>query len=77
MRDFCSGGGETSDTAAMHARWSYVARLFFSAVNRENGTLQHLPYAGSVMDQPARTLAVFELMQGAFMENLKAQMDRK
>jgi hypothetical protein len=77
MADFLAGGGPTSDTVEQHKKWGYIARLFFTCVNRENGTMQSLPFRGGVMDQPAKTLSVFETMQGLFMEHIKAQMDRK
>jgi len=70
MRDFLGGGAPGPDTAEYHGRWGYMARLFFMGINRENGTLQHLPYPGSLLQQPAKTLSVFEVMQGCFMEHV-------
>jgi hypothetical protein len=76
MRDFLAGGGPGRDTLEDHRRWGYLARLFFLGVNRENGTIQHLPFDGALMDQPSKVLAAFELMQGVFMEHLKKLTER-
>jgi hypothetical protein len=70
MLDFLSGGGPSDDTRAAHSRWGYIAKLFLMCVNKENGTLAILPEAGGLLDQPARTMSVFELMQGIFLERV-------
>lgn len=70
MMDFLGGGGANPDTAAMHRRWGYLARLFFMSIDKENGSLIHLPCDGPMLVQPARTLGVFELMQNIFVEHI-------
>lgn len=70
MRDFLDGGGPSTDTMEFHRKWGYLARLFFMSVDKERGSLLHLPYLVGVMEQPARTAAVFELMQNLFVEHL-------
>lgn len=70
MRDYLNGGGPSGDTAEMHHRWGYLARLFFLSIDKEHGSLLHLPYDVGLMDQPAKTLAVFEMMQGVFVEHV-------
>jgi len=74
MRDFLAGGGPSRDTMDMHKKWSYLARLFFMSVDKENGSLLHLPYDVGVLEQPARTMSVFELMQNIFVEHLNKLM---
>jgi hypothetical protein len=70
MRDFLLGGGAGPDTISMHRRWGYLARLFFISIDKENGSLIHLPSAGPLLDQPAKTLGIFELMQNIFVEHI-------
>lgn len=77
MRDFLSGGNATGDTIEYHRRWGYLARLFFMGVNRENGTIQHLPTRGGLLEQPARVMSVFEVMQGCFMEHVNKLAERR
>lgn len=77
MRDFLLGGHATADTAEYHKRWGYLARLFFMGVNRENGTMQHLPARGGLFDQPSKVLSVFEVMQGCFMEHINKLAERR
>ncbi len=69
MRDFLLGG-RSSDTVEMHLKWGYMARLFFMSVDKENGSLLHFPYDVGALQQPAKTLAVFELMQNIFVDRL-------
>ena len=76
MRDFLLGGGAGPDTIDMHRRWGYMARLFFMSADKEHGSLLHLPYPGSIMEQPAKTLAVFELMQNIFVEHLNKMAEK-
>jgi hypothetical protein len=70
MLDFLSGGGASSDTAAAHRKWGYIARLFFMSADKEHGSLLHLPCDGPMLAQPAKTLAVIELMQNIFVEHV-------
>jgi hypothetical protein len=70
MADFLMGGGAGPDTAEMHRRWGYLARLFFMSADKEHGSLVHLPCGGPLLGQPAKTLAVFELMQNIFVEHV-------
>lgn len=70
MLDFLNGGGPSRDTMAAHRKWSYLARLYFMAADKEHGSLLHLPYDVGLMYQPAKTLAVFECMQGVFVEHM-------
>jgi len=41
--------------------------LFFLSTDKEHGSLLHLPYDGPLMEQPAKTRAVIELMQNIFV----------
>jgi hypothetical protein len=70
MADFLQGGGASPDTMPCHRKWGYLARLFFLSTDKEHGSLLHLPYDGPLMEQPAKTLAVIELMQNIFVEHL-------
>lgn len=51
--------------------WAVVVQAFLGAVNRENGTLVHLPYAGGVLEQPYKTMQVFSLLQSIFIEEIE------
>ena len=38
------------------------------AVDREHGSLLHLPRSGGIMDQPYREMEIFAYLQGLFVE---------
>jgi hypothetical protein len=44
--------------------------MYLSVVNGENGSMQVLPYEGGFMEQPYRTMQVFEEIRGVFGEKL-------
>jgi len=44
--------------------------MYLLVVNGDNGSVPALPYAGGFMEQPYRTLQVFETIQGKFWEKL-------
>jgi hypothetical protein len=69
MRDRLCGGGPSPDTRDLWSRWGLLVQLFFWAINRENGTLQHLPYNVSLFDQPYKTMLAFDLLQGMFIDH--------
>ena len=51
--------------------------LFLGAVNRENGTLQSLPYSGGICEQPLRTLNLFLYLQNLFVQYIQENMNKK
>lgn len=51
-------------------RWGLMIQSFLASVNRENGSLLHLPFSGGAMEQPYKTMQVYEFLQGVFMEEI-------
>jgi hypothetical protein len=49
-------------------RWGVWVDAFLASANPMSGAIQHLPYEGGVMDQPARTMSVWRLLQSEFIE---------
>lgn len=56
-------------------RWMALINAFLAAVDRKTGSLLHLPVAGGALEQPYKTMQVFQLLQGVFGEELKKQAD--
>lgn len=50
--------------------------MFLTAVNHANGTIEHLPAAGGMFDQPVRTMQIMRLLQGIYIECMPKTMIR-
>lgn len=50
--------------------------MFVLAVNHANGTLEHLPAAGGMLDQPVRTMQVMKILQEVYVECMPKTMIR-
>jgi len=67
------GDHVTRATAPDVQRWGAIVQLYLLAVNGDNGSMQALPYEGGLLEQPWRTMQVFEALQGKFCERLHEQ----
>jgi hypothetical protein len=54
-------------------RWNAVIKLYLSVVDSENGAMHVLPYEGGLLNQPWRTMQVFEVIQSKFQQRLKEE----
>lgn len=50
--------------------------MFLQSVDRRTGSLLHLPFSGGVMEQPAKTMTIYNIMQNCFFKKLKADLDK-
>lgn len=45
--------------------------VFMNCINTRYGFLEHLPFSGSVMDQPVFAMMILGIMKGEFLVHLK------
>ena len=62
------GGYIPSDLQGLVPRWGMLISAFVAAVNPMSGALQHLPCAGGYLDQPCKTMDLWRLLQGVYIE---------
>jgi len=58
-------------------KWGIVIRLFLLSVNRENGTLMHLPTSGGLLNQPKKTMDVFLFLQEIFIRKMNEKIKKE
>ena len=64
-----SGGGYLpSEVREFVPRWGMLVSAFSGAVNPMSGAIQHLPCDGAYLDQPCKTMEVWRLLQGIWIE---------
>ncbi len=57
-------------------RWGGVIEMFLASVDREHGSILHLPYPGGVLQQPRRTLQVWRFLQSVYTEAIRNHLER-
>lgn len=72
-----SGGRITKDLEPYAVKWGMMIRQFLLCVNHENATIEHLPYEGGIMEQPYKTMQVFELLQSLFIKQIRKEQNKK
>lgn len=72
-----SGGRITKELEPYALKWGIIIRVFLMCVNHENATIEHLPYSGGIMEQPYKTMQVFELLQTLFIKQINKEQNRK
>jgi hypothetical protein len=45
-----------------------MIETFLAGANPMSGAIGHLPYAGGVMEQPSRTMGIWRMLQGEYIE---------
>lgn len=58
-----------------HLKWAPMINLFLLAVNRENGTIEHLPLGPGLCNQPDRTMKIFLFLQDIFIRHLNRKIE--
>ena len=57
-------------------RWLlYLTDIFLPIVDSETGDWRHLPFPGSMMDQPYMTMQILKLMQLNFRKHLSEKAE--
>jgi hypothetical protein len=56
-------------------KWGYLIEMFLVSVNRENGSIQHLPMEGGLFHQPSRTMEVFRFLQDKFIRRINKKIN--
>ena len=51
--------------------WAPWVELFLPLINNRHGFFQHFPFAGAYMDQPATTMRILRVIQGAYHKYLE------
>ena len=69
-----SGGALPESSRGAAEKWATAIRMFLMAVNRENGTLVHLPESGGLLDQPKRTMDIMLFLQNIFIRCIQKKM---
>lgn len=70
-RSVFNGHGIPTELEGEAMRWATMIQAFLSSVDRENGSLLHLPFSGGILEQPYRTMSVFSLLQSVFLEEIE------
>jgi hypothetical protein len=70
------GGHITHDYVPFVQKWGYCVRLFLVSVDHENASLVHLPCSGGVLEQPFRTMQVFEYLQSLFIKYVNKEQKK-
>jgi hypothetical protein len=60
-------------------KWGYLIEMFLVSVNRENGSIQHLPMDSGrfcgLFHQPSRTMKVFRFLQDKFIRRINKKIN--
>jgi len=60
-----------------YGRWlPYITDIFLPICESEHGDLLHLPFPGSLMDQPYMTMQVVLLVQAAYKSALSEKIEK-
>lgn len=73
-RAIICGEVPTSVTREPVKRWSAMIQAFLDCVDRKTGSLLHFPFSGGRFEQPSKTMMVFEVLQGVFIEMVNDQI---
>jgi len=69
-------GGNPADhteTAELWEKWHFLFSLFEFCKHSKYANLTQLPAAGGILDQPAKTMQVFQILQECWVEKLEAE----
>lgn len=61
---------EQPELAEIYYKWKLYFEIFLQSVDRRTGSYIHLPFAGGLMEQPAKTMSALGVMQSEFFEKL-------
>ena len=77
-RLFFKGGNPAAleETKEAWEKWNYFFTSFLFMRDARYGNILHLPFEGGVLNQPAKTMAVYGIIQTLFCEKLMEDMDK-
>ena len=55
-------------------KWEPLIKAFLNCVDRRTGSLLNLPFEGGYFDQPSKVMTIFTMLEGLFLEQLKAEI---
>lgn len=71
-----NGGMLDTEIEAYAKKWALFFKLFYTAIERKNGSILHLPFSGGIMEQPAKTMEVIRFLQSLWIEKIADEMDK-
>lgn len=54
----------------------YVTDVFLPSIDSESGDYRHLPFAGSIMEQPYMTMQILNLIQLNYRKHLSEKVEK-
>lgn len=54
----------------------YITDIFLPSINSDNGDFIHLPFPGSIIDQPYMTMQILKLIQLNYRKVLSDRMEK-
>ena len=70
-------GRKDRDVFREYARWlPYITEIFLPICDSERGDLLHLPFPGSLMDQPYMTMQIILLVQDGYRKVLSERAEK-
>jgi hypothetical protein len=72
-------GGNPADheeTAELWQKWHFLFEMFEFCKHSKYASLTQLPAAGGILDQPAKTMQVFQVLQGCWVEKLESEIQK-
>lgn len=67
---FNGGSVVDPEIQRIERRWGWLLELFLQMVDRRSGSFLHLPFAGSVLEQPAKLMSALVSFQRYFIEKI-------
>lgn len=53
-----------------YRKWQLFFKIFYTCIDRKNGSLLHLPFSGGVLEQPSKTMEVIRYLQSLWIEKI-------
>ncbi len=70
-------GRRSDEMLREYGRWlPYITELFLPACDSEHGDLLHLPFPGSIADQPYMTMQIILLVQDGYRKMLSERVEK-
>ncbi len=64
------------ETRESYTKWKTFFDYFLFSVDRRTGSFLHLPFSGGSFEQPVKTMAVLQIMQGVFFEKMEEDIGK-
>jgi hypothetical protein len=58
-------------------KWRFhIVDLFMILINGKHGCFNFLPFPGSILDQPEKTMRILQFIQGEYLSHLESMMKK-